>query len=107
MPLLFVFFKPAFALDLEDVERPIDSFGHAGPHQAAVLTLRDQIKAEGSFALGGALLQIGRADLTGLNTPIDSFANGTLEVPIGGFFDQNTLEEPVPFGSRSRSRGDN
>lgn len=107
LPLLFVFSSSAFALDLGDIERPIDSFAPKGPHQAAVLTLRDEIKNEGSFALGGALLTIGRADLTGLNTPIDSFDNGTLEVPIGGFFDQNTLEEPATFGSRSRSRGDN
>lgn len=107
LPLLFVFSSAAHALDLGEIERPIDAFAPKGPHEAAVMTLKDEIRAEGSFALGAALLEIGRADLTGLNASLDSFDTGTLEVPVGGRFEQNTLEEPVPFGSRSRSRGDN
>ena len=75
--------------------------------QPAVYTLQDRLKDEGSFARGAALVTIGRSDLAGLNVPINSFDTGSLETPVGGLFQQNTIEEPAPFGSRTRAARSN
>ena len=77
--------QPALAERFPDVPRPIDYFVN-GEEILAVNTLRDDIRAQGNFALGKALLTIGRDDLLGLNRSLSSFETGTLETPLGGEF---------------------
>jgi hypothetical protein len=78
--------QPALAERFPDVPRPIDYFVN-GEEILAVSTLRDDIRAQGKFPLGKALLTIGRDDLLGLNRSLDSFDTGTLETPLGGEFE--------------------
>jgi hypothetical protein len=77
--------QPVLAERFPDVPRPIDYFVN-GEEILAVNTLRDDIRAQGNFALGKALLTIGRDDLLGLNRSLSSFETGTLETPLGGEF---------------------
>lgn len=95
--------QPALAERFPDVPRPIDYFVN-GEEILAVSTLRDDIRAQGNFPLGKALLTIGRDDLLGLNRSLDSFDTGTLETPLGGEFEVDK-EEVVQFRGERAVRG--
>lgn len=84
----------ASAGQFEDVPRPIDDF-YQTDSTLAVSTLRDETRQQGNIQLGRALLTIGREDLLGLNLPLNSFDVGTLEVPIGGNFDDLDMQRPL------------
>ncbi len=96
----------AWAERFPDVKRPIDYFVD-GREVLTVNTLRAEFQEEGPIQLGRALLIIGRADLLGLNSPLDSFDTSTLETPLGGNLEVN-MEQAVPFRNAravSRSEG--
>jgi len=95
----------AWAERFPDVKRPIDYFVD-GREMLTVNTLRAEFQEEGPMQLGRALLVIGRADLLGLSSPLDSFDTSTLETPLGGNFDVN-MEQAVSFrNSRAVSRSE-
>lgn len=94
--------QPALAERFPEVPRPIDYFVN-GEEILAVNTLRDNIRAQGSFPLGKALLTIGRDDLLGLNRSLSSFETGTLETPLGGEFEVDK-EQAVQFRSARAQR---
>ncbi len=96
----------AWAERFPDVKRPIDYFVD-GREVLTVNTLRTEFQEEGPIQLGRALFIIGRADLLGLSTPLDSFETSTLETPLGGYFEVN-MEQAVSFRNShavSRSEG--
>ena len=96
----------AWAERFPDVKRPIDYFVE-GREVLTVNTLRAEFQEEGPIQLGRALLIIGRADLLGLNSPLDSFDTSTLETPLGGNLEVN-MEQAVSFRNAravSRSEG--
>lgn len=95
----------ALAERFPEVKRPIDYFVD-GREVLTVNTLRAEFQEEGSIQLGRALFIIGRTDLLGLSTPLDSFDTSTLETPLGGHFDVN-MEQAVSFrNSRAVSRSE-
>lgn len=98
--------SPAFAERFPDVPRPIDYFVN-GEEILAVHTLRDDIRTQGNFPLGKALLTVGREDLLGLNRSPDSFETGTLETPLGGEFevDREQVTEFRTARAQRASRG--
>lgn len=95
--------QPALAERFPDVPRPIDYFVN-GEEILTVNTLRDEIRAQGNFALGKALLTIGRDDILGLNRSLDSFDTGTLETPLGGNFSDGNVEQALQFRSERAVR---
>ena len=95
--------QTALAERFPEVPRPIDYFVN-GEEILAVNTLRDNIRAQGSFPLGKALLTIGRDDLLGLNRSLSSFETGTLETPLGGEFEVDK-EQAVQFRGQRAVRG--
>lgn len=98
--------QPALAERFPDVPRPIDYFVN-GEEILAVHTLRDDIRMQGNFPLGKALLTVGREDLLGLNRSPDSFETGTLETPLGGEFevDREQVAEFRTARAQRASRG--
>lgn len=94
----------AMALEFDEVQRPIDH--NCAVAQPEFQTILERKQQEGSFKMGGALIAIGRIDLTGIQRSLDSFDTGTLETPLGGWF-EDTTEQELVFTQPTRSANSN